>query len=110
MLIKKNILFLLLIFLLFGCTASLLSPNANDEKLAMGKWNDASLDQLKQGYHLYVNKCAGCHYLHDPKEYEPEKWAMEMPEMGKRAFLDASQQDLILRYILTKRENMLSGK
>jgi cytochrome c5 len=88
-----------------SCTASMLVPTADDETLAKQKWSDASMDQLTQGYHLYVSKCGGCHYLHDPKQYTEEKWKKEMPEMGKRAYLSAQQQDLILRYLLTKRES-----
>ena len=87
----------------------MLTPTLADEAIAKKKWNDASLSQLSEGFHWYTNKCAGCHYLHKPTEFTIEKWEMEMPEMCKRAFVPADKQELILRYVLTKRENLLQS-
>ena len=91
---------------LCSCTASLLAPTVVDESFAKQKWEDATLQQLNEGYHLYVNKCAGCHHLHNPKDYTEEKWRKEMPEMGKRAYLSLADQDKILRYVLSKKETL----
>jgi cytochrome c5 len=91
---------------LCACTASMLAPTVVDEGYAKQKWEDATMEQLNEGYHLYVNKCAGCHHLHNPKDYTEEKWRKEMPEMGKRAYLSLADQDKILRYILTKKESL----
>ena len=106
---NRNICLFVSVSLFVSCTAGLLAPTKTDESIAKQKWSDANMDQLQKGYHLYVNKCAGCHYLHDPKEYSEQKWKTEIPEMGKRAYLSDLETDLVLRFILTKKYTSTSA-
>jgi mono/diheme cytochrome c family protein len=105
--------FLKIIFIagfFFSCSASLLLPTISDVTVAKKYWSDADSLSLRQGYYLYVNKCGACHTLYNPAKFPEEKWKKEVPLMMPRAKINEQQVELILRYILTKRETILAGK
>ncbi len=66
--------------------------------------NGSDLASLNKGYNLYVNKCGSCHYLYRPAKFEAAKWKKDLPEMSDRAKITKEEQDLILKYLLTKHE------
>ena len=89
---------------LWCCSPVLMPPAETDVNTARSHWNDASIAQLKDGYHLYKNKCGSCHYLYRPDKFSAEKWTIEISEMSKKISLDSTQIALITRYILTAKE------
>ena len=92
------------------CSPSLLLPTANDVAVAKKYWGDADSLSLRQGYNLYANKCGACHTLHRPSRYDEKKWRKQIPLMKDSAKISDEQAELILRYVLTKRETMLHAK
>ena len=89
---------------LFCCSPSLLLPTTSDVAVAKKHWSDADSLSLREGYNLYVNKCGACHTLHRPSRYDENKWRKEIPLMKDSAKISDAQVELILRYVLTKRE------
>jgi len=94
--------------LLCCCSPSLLLPSTADVTSANKRWAGTDSVALHQGYDLYVNKCGACHALYKPSKFTEEKWSKEVPAMGERAHLTPEQTEMILRYVLTRREIMLS--
>ncbi len=95
----------LLFFAFFVCCKSpYFTPVHADADKMTGRWQSYSFDQLNTGFHLYVNKCAGCHTLYKPALYTEEQWTKVIPEMAQRALITEEEQQDILRYILSMRE------
>jgi|ERR1051326_1678430 cytochrome c5 len=92
------------------CKTVSLAPTAQDESIAKTKWADANLDQLNAGYKLYTDNCGRCHKLHKPTEYDETRWTKIVPWMGKKAELKETDQQLILHYLLAKRESLQQKK
>jgi hypothetical protein len=49
---------------------------------------------------LYGAKCASCHELQPREKYTATQWKRIVPEMAKLAKIDASQEAIILNYVL----------
>ena len=94
--------------LLCCCSPSLLLPTTADVSSADKRWAGTDSVALHQGYKLYVNKCGSCHTLHRPTKFTEEVWKKEVPEMGAKAHLTPEESEMILRYVLTRREVILS--
>src|ERR1051326_2297509 len=98
---------LFILAILFCCKSTSnisLVPDQKDEEAAKKKWSDADLAQLNAGYKIYNDKCQSCHELHKPTEYNEAKWTKIVPWMGKKANVNEADQQLILHYLLAKRE------
>ena len=103
--------FTLIIFLACKTTQPIsLVPDAQDEEFAKGRWSGTDLTQLNSGYKIYNEKCQSCHSLHKPTEYDEAGWTKIIPWMGKKAFVNEADQQLILHYLLSKREVMKKTK
>jgi mono/diheme cytochrome c family protein len=92
------------------CSPSILLPTTADTAAANKRWAEADSVSLYHGYQLYVNKCGSCHTLHRPSKFTEDKWKKEVPEMGAKAHLTPAECEMILRYVLTRREVMLAQK
>lgn len=57
---------------------------------------------LYLGQRLYTTKCVGCHQLMPVKDFTSTQWKKIVPEMAKKAKLDASQENMILKYVLSE--------
>jgi hypothetical protein len=79
---------------LYGCITVLYVPTENDATN-----HNVSLNTLKKGRELYMNKCSSCHNLYLPTKYTNQKWLLIIGKMQKRAKIDSSQKDLIMKYI-----------
>lgn len=49
---------------------------------------------------LYTNQCGSCHALQAREKYTEKQWRNIVPDMAKKAKLDASQEAIILQYVL----------
>ena len=88
-----------------------LVPGSKDVTNAQKRWGaSTTLTQLKDGYDLYMDKCTHCHGLKGPLKKTEEQWTQIMHIMGRKAKLDSNQYNLVLHYIIVKRETMLAAK
>jgi hypothetical protein len=76
-------------------------PHPTDANLARARsrWPDTTAASLERGRELYVARCSGCHPLHPPDTQPAARWAALLDEMAPRAHLDATERDLVLRYL-----------
>lgn len=95
---------------LIGCAPAIIKPTLLDVDQAKKKWNDVSLDQLNQGYSLYVAKCGSCHFLYNPAKFPESKWLEIFPKMKIKAKINDEQIDLIMKYIITKRNSTVPSE
>jgi nitrate/TMAO reductase-like tetraheme cytochrome c subunit len=50
---------------------------------------------------LYTNRCGTCHKLQAREKYTAKQWERIVPDMAKKAKLNADQEAIILKYVLT---------
>ena len=50
---------------------------------------------------LYTNRCSTCHALQAREKYTAKQWERIVPDMAKKAKLDATQEAMILKYVLS---------
>ena len=66
---------------LAGCGAALPEPDASQvEKLRVTD-AEVTLESLEHGRSLYVERCAGCHTLKDPRSLTSEAWLRALRSM-----------------------------
>jgi hypothetical protein len=56
-----------------------------------------------QGRRLYIWKCAKCHALYDPGQYEDAEWDLWMRKMSEKARLSSAETQVLSRYLGTFR-------
>lgn len=105
-----NIVLLGTVLFVVCCKTVSLTPGSSDEEIAKKKWSDSDLKQLQAGYDTYSTRCNTCHYLHKPNEFDESRWMKIMNGMAKKAKLSDVEKENVTRYILAKREVMLSSK
>lgn len=88
-----------LIAIAVGVTMSLISYSAIYKPTAGNIAPNAKLEEVKKGRELYIGKCASCHALVQPEKYDAAKWDSLVNRMGKRAKLEKSEKELILKYV-----------
>jgi mono/diheme cytochrome c family protein len=105
---KNKIIITAAVLFLASCatTVQLLSPGQADVDRVKAKYPDYTLAQLNQGKALYEQNCGNCHKLKNPSSEPEEEWNKIVPEMTKKANkkganINAQQQDLILKYVVT---------
>jgi len=93
------------------CHSVSLLPTQVDVPLAQAHWQNTTLDELTKGYNIYASKCTQCHDMKNPKDFSVDDWNDNyMPSMGKKAQLNDTEYQLVLHYILAKREELVSAK
>jgi hypothetical protein len=100
----------MLLFVVACKPRMLLTPDAKDEQIAKTKWADSDIKQLQAGYDTYTTRCNTCHSLHKPTEFDESRWMKIMNGMAKKAKLSDVEKENTIRYILAKRETLLSAK
>ncbi|MFL5728692.1 MAG: c-type cytochrome [Cytophagaceae bacterium] len=104
---KSKVVAALSLFFLASCAAvQLATPAQTDVNRVKTKYPDYTLAQLNDGKALYEKNCANCHALKNPSSRNEEEWKQIVPGMTKKAnkkgaAIDAAQQELILRYVIT---------
>jgi cytochrome c5 len=111
---KVEILLSLISFIVVCCSntkSASLTPAQTDVSIAQAHWAGTTLADLNKGYSLFADKCTQCHGMKNPKDFSTDDWTNDyMPDMGKRAHLSQDDYNLILHYILAKREELTSVK
>ena len=60
---------------------------------------DFSSGDLVKGKALHELKCAKCHKLYEPSDYDNEEWDRWMGKMRKKAHLNSENDRLITGYL-----------
>ena len=55
--------------------------------------------EIKEARKLYISKCAKCHKLYDPANYDDAEWSKWMSKMSKKAKLKPVPAELLARYL-----------
>jgi|SRR5581483_11147669 len=93
-----------------GSTKNLI-PTQADVPIAQAHWAGTTMDELTKGYNIYAEKCTECHGMKKPQNFTEDEWTINyMPSMGKKAKLQPDEYQLVLHYILTKREEIRNIK
>ena len=101
--VKKGILFFLTLFVIACSTShSFFKPEETDVAKVNVTGKKVTLDELTDGYHLYVSTCSGCHTLYRPSHKNKAEWEKLLPEMFSKTQLNYDQQKLIKQYIFSK--------
>jgi len=58
-----------------------------------------SPQQASEALHLYTAKCIRCHKSYDPTPYTDAQWSVWMTKMSRKAHLDPTQQEELVRYL-----------
>jgi cytochrome c5 len=87
------------IALLSACGAGVARPDPNDARWASERWPGTTVADLSRGQDIFVARCSSCHALPPPGKKTPDEWAGVLDEMGAKAKLSATDQDLVLRYL-----------
>ena len=91
---KQTLIIFAVILLISGCVSSLYIPKQEDAISS-----NTSLEILKTGRELYVNKCGSCHNLYLPSLYDFQRWNSVVDKMQKRSKIDDNQKELIIKYL-----------
>ena len=98
---KKTLPAILILFI-SACTATkLVTPTQSDAERGSQKFQGYTLDELAQGKAIYESHCNKCHKYKVPESRDETKWDKIIPVMAKKAKLDSTQEDLVLKYVVT---------
>jgi len=88
-------------FVLACVSGSKLQPEDKDLPAAVQKMPGITMDELNQGYKLYIDNCSACHRLHKPDEFTIPQWNKILPEMFSKAKLVSDhKKELIRNYVI----------
>jgi cytochrome c5 len=76
-------------------------PTPQQGEAASQRWPGTTLEDLKAGRTLYVERCSGCHSLPVPDAYAADAWPKVIDEMAARAHLAGDDRTRVLRYLVT---------
>ncbi|MDD4970651.1 MAG: hypothetical protein PHT07_14590 [Paludibacter sp.] len=97
---SKKSLFSIAVVILLSCSGTMFAAKQIDTVK-----NKASVDSVKTGNELYVNKCKRCHKLKDPAKYTMAQWPGLVNKMQKRAKITDQEKAMILTYLATEAKN-----
>jgi hypothetical protein len=88
-----------------GC-ASLPQPTPEDVSRAQGPYPGTTLVSLGDARKTYVRTCSGCHALHLPTEFPPQKWPSLVNEMVavQKVKLSTEQRQQIEQFVIVMSE------
>jgi hypothetical protein len=88
-----------------GC-ASLPQPTPEDVSRAQGNFPGTTLVSLSDARKTYVKTCSGCHALHLPTEFPPQKWPSLVNEMVtvQKVKLSTEQRQQIEEFVIVMSE------
>jgi cytochrome c5 len=96
----KKIYVILSLTLLAACSNKLLTPQRSDMARAKAKYPGVTLADLKKGKEIFDDHCGKCHAYKNPQTKNQAQWERIIPPMAKKAKLDKTQEDLVLKYVV----------
>lgn len=88
------------ILLIVGCNDT--APRVTPAFTSAAQVRDPSIsaERLMHGREVYVQFCADCHALPDPRATSADAWPRMMASMGRKAHLSSNEQQDALLYVL----------
>lgn len=93
---KKTNLIAGAILLLAACTPK------TQEAISTAPVESFPTASVSEGSALYAANCGSCHKLKKVEDYSHERWMKIVPDMSRKAKMDATQEAKILDYVLWK--------
>ncbi len=93
-----------ILFFAGACVAVLPKLSQDQIRWANVRWPDVTPEELNQGRRLYVSRCSGCHTLFLPQDFTAVQWQHQLEEMGEQAKLNASQREMVFKYLISAAE------
>lgn len=102
----KKVVYIFMAAFLAACSANLVAPSQTDVDRVQTKYPNYTLAELNEGKSLYEQNCGNCHGLRKPTSHSEAQWQKIVPSMAKKVnrkstVLSASDQDKILKYVIT---------
>ncbi len=86
------------------------APGNEQLTAIIGKYPDASLAVLADGYAVYTGQtCTGCHGPKDIYRRSVERWPAIIDDMAHKASITETQKDAVLKYVLSIKASQPSG-
>lgn len=88
---------------LSACLPVLVQPTLEDAAWGQRRWPSLTLDELQEGRAIYVRKCAGCHHLHRPQEYDADAWRDLIQKMIEKQEVELAdlERERIERFLVS---------
>jgi hypothetical protein len=77
--------------------------------VASARAQELSPQEVKEAHKLYIGKCAKCHKLYDPHQYNDADWDAWMRKMTRKARLSQRQASLLSQYLAGIRAERMSA-
>lgn len=84
----------ILLITLVSCSKGTVSAVTETSAVSPIEYNEM------EAANLYTNNCGSCHALQAREKYSAKQWERIVPDMAKKAKLDANQEAIILKYVL----------
>lgn len=121
---KKTFIILSAVIIFVGCASrkttstsqpATAAPTAEEAaqahmKKVLASFPNYTLEDFNSGKTLYEKNCSTCHMLHNPSSQNEFAWNEIVPDMVKKSnrkgtAIDSTQQDLILKYVVSLSKN-----
>jgi cytochrome c5 len=102
---KKIITILSLAFLVACAAYKPLVPTQADAERAGQKFPGTTLAGLNEGKTIFESHCNKCHSLNRPFKKTEAEIRAALPKMAQKAKIDSTQEDLVLKFLLTMNTN-----
>ena len=100
---KKLTLTSLVMLSLLSCkTSEKTGGHPNPNATGVSEKADGKTGELRKGSSLYIQRCSGCHRLHDPGEFTRDQWEKTLQVMFPKAHVDEQKDGLLIRQYLYK--------
>ena len=88
-----------------GCASRLPEPNAADAERAAKVWPGTTVTDLHRGKQQYAQRCAGCHGLFVPHQFEAGRWPGFVKEMSGKLDISSAEVADLTRYLVVASES-----
>lgn len=76
-------------------------PSDNQIQIAIKRWPNTVLQDLKDGQNTYITKCTQCHKANKIISFNERKWLHEIDDMAPRAELSSEEKQKLTKFILS---------
>lgn len=99
---KLHVLLPLLAAAAAGACATPYHPVTTSEvRVAAARFPGSSRETLERGRRITLSHCGRCHRAFEPSEFRADAWPGLVREMREGAGLDAEEEALVVRYLVT---------
>jgi hypothetical protein len=88
-----------------GCAGRLPEPSTADAERAAKVWPGTTVSDLHRGKVQYVQRCAGCHGLIDPHQFQAGRWPGFVREMSGKLVITSGEVADLTRYLVVASES-----